>query len=231
MRTYEGYTFDFEPIAAELFRVTKQGGVVVWVAGDATVNGSETGASFRQALEFMGLGFRLHDTMIYRKNSYPYPPSNRYYNVFEFMFVLSKGKPGVVNLLRCQSRGRENSGSIAATTFRGRDGQMQSISGNCGHAERIRDNVWSFSTGYMRATTDKFAYEHPAIFPEALARDHILTWSNPGGVVLDPMCGSGTTLKMAKQLGRQYLGFDIAEEYVDLARRRLAETQPPLFTI
>ena len=68
LRNYKGYSFDFESIAKELFRVVKEGGVVVWVVGDATVDGSETGTSFRQALFFKEVGFNLHDTMIYMKN-------------------------------------------------------------------------------------------------------------------------------------------------------------------
>ena len=54
----------------DLYRVTKDGGVVVWVVGDATIKGSETGTSFKQALWAMECGFRLHDTMIYAKNNY-----------------------------------------------------------------------------------------------------------------------------------------------------------------
>ena len=70
LRAYSGYSFDFEAVAKELYRVTKQGGVVIWVVGDATIKGSETGTSFRQALFFKEIGFNLHDTMIYAKNSY-----------------------------------------------------------------------------------------------------------------------------------------------------------------
>jgi DNA modification methylase len=218
LRTYKGYDFNFEEIAKELYRVTKDGGVVVWVVGDATIKGSETGTSFRQALYFKEIGFNLHDTMIYQKNSYPFPTSNRYYQQFEYMFVLSKGRPKTANLLRCEAQGRKRK-----STYRQADGTTTESKYKTGHKTRVRDNVWLFNTGYMRSTKDKIAYRHPAQFPEQLAKDHILTWSNPGDIVLDPMCGSGTTCKMAKLNGRNYIGIDIAEEYVELARRRVEE--------
>jgi DNA modification methylase len=217
LRTYNGFSFDFETLAKELYRVTKLGGVVVWVVSDAVLKGSESGTSFRQALYFKDIGFNLHDTMIYQKNSYPFPPTNRYYQQFEYMFVLSKGKPKTSNLLKCESQGRKR-----VSTTRNADGTTSKTKYETGHSTRIRDNVWLFDTGYMRTTKDKFAYEHPAMFPEQLAVDHILTWSNPGDIVLDPFGGSGTTAKMAKLNGRQFIHIDISEEYNEIARQRIA---------
>lgn len=229
LRTYKGFVFAFEPIAAELFRVTKPGGVIIWIVGDATINGSETGTSFRQALEFMGLGLKLHDTMIYDRNSFRFPSPNRYHQVFEYMFVFSKGLPSTASLIqdrknvwedtRKQHRKREANG-----TFTIRQGQRWRRVG-------IRYNIWRYAVGRGNSTKDDFAFAHPAIFPEGLARDHILSWSNPGDLVLDPLCGSGTTLKMAKQLNRKWLGFDISPEYVRLAQKRVSQAQPPLFVM
>ncbi len=229
LRDYKDYTFDFEPIAAELYRVTKPGGMVVWVVGDATVDGSETGTSFRQALGFMGLGFNLHDTMIYEKNGASYPSQDKYYQTFEFMFVFSKGKPKAVHLLK----DRKNlwGGSWGRRSRRNVKGELIAADNIVWDDTGVRFNVWRYNTGKGFSTKDKVAFEHPAIFPEALARDHIISWSIPGDVVLDPMCGSGTTLKMAMQAGRQYLGFDISEEYCNLARRRVGQANPPLFVI
>ena len=233
LRDYKGYTFDFEPIAAELFRATKPGGVVVWVVGDAVVNGSETGTSFRQALGFIGLGFRLHDTMIYDSHSVRYPDVTRYHQSFEYMFVFSRGRPKTINLIKDHKK--RWFGPRGKKTKRARTGELyqsHSFSKANENKEReygVRFNIWRYATGAGSSTKDDMAFEHPAIFPEALARDHILSWSNPGDVVLDPMCGSGTTLKTAKQRGRRWLGFDIAKEYVELARQRVAQTQPPLF--
>jgi len=224
LRTYKGYTFDFEGIAKQLLRVTKLGGVVVWVVGDATIKGSETGTSFKQALYFKEVGFNLHDTMIYKRHS-PFPPSNRYWQVFEYMFVLSKGKPLVFNPLlqakRMHTRGfhshRNKDGSITV--------ESPSVTKRLDNAEkrthRIADNIWEIDSGWMKNTADKIAYEHPAIFPEQLAEDHILSWSNPGDIVLDPMCGSGTTCKMAALNDRDYIGIDISGEYCELARERV----------
>ena len=221
LRTYKGYTFNFEGIAKELYRVTKDGGVVVWVVGDATIKGSETGTSFKQALYFKEIGFNLHDTMIWQKNCLP-KNHNRYEQEFEYMFIFSKGKPNVFSPIRVENKqaGRKFSGQ----TFRHTGKETEKL-----HSQkpvkktRIKGNVWFLDTGYMRTTKDKYAYKHPAMFPEQLAQDHILSWSNPGDIVLDPMCGSGTTCKMAKLNGRNYIGIDIAEEYVEMARRRVEE--------
>src|SRR5699024_2070201 len=223
LRTYKGFEWDFEGIAKELYRVTKEGGVVVWVVGDATVKGSETGTSFRQALYFKEIGFRLHDTMIYRKNSYPFPPSNRYYQQFEYMFVLSKGAPKTANLIRVETKWRKKNEEVSTT--RNADGTVSEMKYEKGKPNRIMDNVWDVNTGYMRSTKDKYAYEHPAIFPEKLSEDHILTWSNPGDIVFDPMCGSGTTLKMAYVNNRKFIGIDCSTEYVDLSKRRLKQVK------
>lgn len=230
LRTYNGYTFDFEAIAAQLWRVTKPGGVVVWVVGDATINGSETGTSFRQALRFMELGFNLHDTMIYRTNKPPLT-HNRYEQEFEFMFILSKDTPSVFNALKIKTNW---GGTGTQGTFR------QDASGRLERAHnkklisntKLRGNIWHFASGNGKGTLDEI-FSHPGTFPEALARDHILSWSNPGDVVLDPMCGSGTTGKMAVLTGRKFIGIDISAEYVELSRERIAKVlaQPPLFRL
>lgn len=223
LRKYNGYCFDFENVAKELYRITKDGGVVVWVVGDATIKGSETGTSFRQALWFMDCGFNLHDTMIYQKNSYPFPPSNRYYQQFEYMFVLSKGKPKTTNLLKQNTKWRKKTSQVA--TCRNADGSTSAMKYEKGKEDRILDNVWLINTGYMRTTKDKFAYKHPAMFPEELCERHILSWSNEGDIVLDPFTGSGTTAKMAMLNGRKFIGCEISEEYCDIIKERLDAIQ------
>jgi DNA modification methylase len=221
LRTYNGYSFDFEGIAKELYRVTKNGGVVVWVVGDATVNGSETGTSFKQALYFKEIGFNLHDTMIYQKNSYPFPPSNRYYQQFEYMFVLSKGNPKTTNIQTQKTIWKKDTKEISTT--RNSDGSVSSMKYAKGKDERKMDNIWLINTGYMRTTKDKIAYQHPAIFPEELVNRHILSWSNEGDTVFDCFLGSGTTGKVAKQLNRQFIGVEISPEYLEIAKNRIYE--------
>lgn len=228
LRDYDGYVFDFEAIAQQLYRVTKQGGIIVWVVGDETLNSSESGMSFQQALFFMQCGLNLHDTMIYLKYGISYPSNNRYHQVFEYMFVFSKGKPKAINLITDKkNRWRK---SFGVMTARQKDGSLKPrkkvVIGNVGR----RTNVWAMHSGKGYATQDEFAYEHPAMFPEALANGHILSWSNHGDVVLDPMCGSGTTLKMAKQLGRHWIGIDVSKCYCELSRKRVAGANVPLFT-
>jgi DNA modification methylase len=226
LRTYNGFVFEFETIAKELYRVTKPGGVVVWVVGDATINGSETGTSFRQALYFMGCGFNLHDTMIYEKDTIPFPEVNRYEQSAQFMFIFTKNVPKTFNPIREKTRGYKPS---ASSTSRQPDGTTTKLKYAQGKDDRKRFNIWRYGTGYMKSTTDISAFIHPAIFPEALAHDHILSWSNPGDIVLDCFAGSGTTLKMAKELGRHWIGIEISQEYCDLCKKRVDAARVPLF--
>ena len=210
LRKYKGFAFDYKNMLEQLFRVTKNGGVVVWIVADGVENASETGTSFKQALYAKEAGFNIHDTMIYQKNSYPFPPTNRYYQQFEYMFIFSKGKPKTTNLLRCEAQGRKR-----VSTTRNPDGTTSKTKYETGHDTRIRDNVWLCNTGYMRTTKDKIAYKHPALFPDNLAQDHILTWSNEGDIILDPMCGAGTTCKMTYLNNRKFIGIDMSEEYIN----------------
>ena len=222
LRDYQGYDFRFEDIAKELFRITADGGVVVWIVGDMTVNGSETGTSFKQALYFKEIGFRLHDTMIYAKRGCPFPENNRYNQKFEYMFILSKGSPKTTKLLTQATLYKSNQiGKSSSSTIRNADGTMQSMKYETNKETTTRYNIWEYSVGYMKSTKEKVAFEHPATFPEHLASDHIRTWSNINDLIFDPMCGSGTTCKMAHRLGRNYIGIDISSDYCEIARQRL----------
>ena len=208
----------------------------MWVVNDETKNGGKTGTSFKQALGFMDVGFKLFDTIIYHKTGTAYPTKGRYTQIFEYMFVLSKGKPKTFNPI-CDVV-RLWAGSWGKTTQRQKDGSLKaSTSKNCGagksgkasednpiHGYKQRSNIWRIVNGKKFAHTDELAYGHPATFPEALARDHIISWTNPGDLVLDPMNGGGTTCKMAKQEGREYIGIDVSAEYCELARKRLELT-------
>lgn len=229
LRTYNGnieqWSFEkFQAIAQELYRITKIGGVLVWVVGDSyDKKGSETLTSFKQALCFKDLGFNVHDTMIYQKNSYPFPPTNRYYQQFEYMFVLSKGKPKTANLLRQPTVWQKPTNEISTT--RKADGTTSTMMYKKGKPDRILDNVWRINTGYMRTTKDKYAYKHPAMFPEELCEKHILSWSNPGDVVLDPLMGSGTTGKMAVLNDRNFIGMELDPGYFRIASQRIRVAQ------
>jgi len=228
LRTYDGFHFDFPAVAAQLARVLKPGGVIVWIVGDATIKGSETGTSFRQALHFRDVcGLNLHDTMIYEKSGIAFPDHVRYYQAFEFMFVFSKGKPK--NFAPIADRVNRTAGQKVTGRCRQRDGSLKrkSGTGNLTKANGRRWNVWRYATGWMKSTADRAAYEHPAIFPEKLAADHIVSWSRAGDVVLDPFLGSGTTGKMALQLGRQFIGCELSSKYFEIARTRIAGVSPP----
>ena len=224
LRTYNGTLNDWtqekwQAIIRELYRVTKDGGVVVWVVGDATIKGSETGTSFRQALYAMECGFRLHDTMIYRTHK---PPMNdrRYQSCFEYMFVWSKGSPRTFNALLEPSK---KAGTVRKSiTHWNADGSKKPMSkGGKVAPNKVRECIWTYASG--NNGDDKVA--HPARFPEALARDHILSWSNEGDTVLDPFLGSGTTGKMAILHGRNFIGIERVEKYFDIAYKRIEDAQ------
>lgn len=225
IRKYNGYYFDFENIVKEIYRTIKPGGVVVWVVGDQTKNGSETGTSFRQALTFLNEGFKLHDTMIYEKNTSSFPArrnGNRYTQIFEYMFIFGKGKPKTVNLICDKANKWAGYTNWGKNTKRDADNDLKVTSDIKPVPDfSPRNNIWKYQVNGGYATKDKIAHNHPAIFPDKLAEDHILTWSNEGDIVLDIFAGSGTTLKMAKLNNRRYLGFEISEEYCEIIKERL----------
>jgi DNA modification methylase len=208
----------------ELWRLTKKGGVLVWVIGDATIDGSETGSSFKQALEFKQIGFNLHDTMIYEKSGFAFPSTNRYHQIFEFMFVFCKGTPKTFNPIKDKPNKSEYTFSKKRRRVDGTMDHENDKSRIAIEPYGMRTNIWRYKTGKGHSAQEDIAYKHPAIFPEALANDHIISWTNPGDIVLDPMCGSGTTLKMAKLLGRSYIGIDISKDYCEIAQTRLNNT-------
>ena len=232
LRNYKGFVFPFEDIAKELYRITKQGGVVVWVVNDATIEGSETGTSFKQALYFREIGFNLHDTMIFRKkNPIPQIYRKRYNNEFEFMFVFSKGVVKTHNpiMVDCMHAGLELNG----TTYKNfsKNDQIREKMAKPVKDKKIKGNIWEYVVG--KKQEDQEAKGHPAPFPCELVRDHIKSWTNQGDIVLDPMNGSGTTARVACEMGRTYIGIDISREYCEIARERvkLIENQPQLFIV
>jgi DNA modification methylase len=224
-RNYNGFKFDMDKMVEALSNVTKDGGVCVWVVGDVTEDDSEVGLPFEHATVFLDHGWNLHDTMIFEKSGLPFPSKNRYTQSWEYMFVFSlKVKPKTVHLLK--DKPNANAGKPAhwgKTTARQKDGSLKVAGKNYVTPEfGVRTNIWRYITGGVGCTTDRIAYNHPAIFPEELVRDHILSWSNPGDLVLDPMVGSGTTTKIARLMQREYVGVEISKKYADDARERTA---------
>lgn len=206
LRNYHGYSFDFENLAKELYRVTKDGGIIVWVVGDATINGSETGTSFKQALYFKEIGFNLHDTMIYEKPGSGLPHNDgRYGQQFEYMFIFSKNIPKYTSIERFEKQNQ-----IKPTTRRAKTGVITKGTYNVGGG--VLGNIW-------RICKNNEANWHPAVFPKELVIRHILSWSNTEDLVFDPFMGSGTVAKIAIQTNRNYVGFEISKEYCEKAQK------------
>ena len=219
LRNYQGYSFDFENIAKELTRTLAEGGVIIWNVADATVKGSETGTSMRQALFFMECGLRLHDTMIYEKQN-PMPASvssKRYHQAWEYIFCFSKGTPITFNPFMVPAK----YGHVEANMkHRGKDGELNYTKTKRNSHTKVR-NIFTYTIGGGHSTTDKEAHGHPALMPEKLAEDQILTWTDPGDTIFDPFNGAGTSGKMAVKNGRKYIGTELSEEYCDLSKVRI----------
>ena len=214
LRNYNGFSFDFEKVSKALLRVMKPGGVVVWVVGDATIKGSESGTSFRQALGFMDLGFNLHDTMIWEKTG-RLPTQDRYYAIFEYMFVFSKGKPKSMNFI-CDHKNAQ-SGQVRQKDRTINKGKRVAGEGVFVTKEfSRRPNIWKIHNMGNKSG-------HPAIFPEQLATDHILSWSNEGDLVYDPFIGSGTTALAAIKNKRNWIGSEISSDYTEIANERIKQ--------
>ena len=225
LRTYNGnndlWSEDvWKGVIEKLYAKTKKGGVVVWVVGDATIKGSESGVSFKQALWAMQCGFKLHDTMIYQKTNFSMPASTRYHQVFEYMFVWSKGSPKTFNPIKDRKNiyaGQTTYGKNTVTLADGSkvDRGNKPIISDYGQ----RHNVWIHSTTGQTGESKK--YNHPAMFPQTLATDHILSWSNEGDTVFDTFMGSGTTGVAAKNLNRNFIGIELDKGYFKIAEERI----------
>jgi len=231
LRTYNDslkWDFDiFKQVADKLYDIVTDGGVIVWIVNDATINGSETGTSFRQALYFKEIGFNLHDTMIYQKTGIPFPEQVRYYPCFEYMFVLSKGKPKTINLI--QDKKNSGFGHLISGFERQADGSFKRRNGAIEKRRLkefgVRTNVWKYVTGKGNSSKNPIAFQHPAIFPLDLAKDHILSWSNPNDTVLDCFMGSGTTGVACHQTNRNFIGIELEPKYYEIAEQRIKEAK------
>ena len=212
----------FSKIALEITRVLAYGGCIVWIVNDATIKGSETGTSFKQALYFKEIcGLLLHDTMIWNKLTAPFQHKNRYINCFEYMFVFSKGRPKTTNIIK------DRKNKWACTQIHGTErlpnGQTRQLS-DVQKSKKVKEfgsrlNIWEINPEKNNKTG------HPAVFPEKIAIDHILTWSNPGDVILDPFVGSGTTAIASLKTGRFFIGIEKEKEYYDIAMRRVMHNE------
>jgi site-specific DNA-methyltransferase (adenine-specific) len=213
----------WKPIIKLMYDKINIGGVVVWVVGDAVIDQSETGTSFKQALYFIECGFKLWDTMIYQKTpSFPAADGDkRYSQNFEYMFVFSKGIPKTANLLKDRKNKWGGSTSWGKTSERLKDGTIKQRETINVQEYGYRFNIWEYATGKGNSASDKLAFEHPAIFPEKLVSDHLMTWTNANDLVYDPFMGSGTTAKMALKYNRKFIGSEINMEYIILAEKRI----------
>lgn len=221
LRTYSGFSWDFEGIAKELYRVMCEGGIVCWNIGDSVVKGSETLTSAKQKIFFREqCGFRIHDTMIYEKHNFSHPETTRYHSVFEYVFILSKGAPRCFNPIRDKPNSTYGRPTFGTATFIRPNGDRfeRATQGYCAGEFGMRGNVWRGKTAGQENICESLP--HPAMMPKWLVHDLVLSWSNVGDVVLDPFAGSGTTGMVALELGRKAILIELSAEYCKLIEQR-----------
>lgn len=219
LRTYgNSFSWQFQDVANAIIPALSDGGVICWNVGDETVDGSESGSSFRQALYFLNF-LRLHDTMIYEKANFSNPSHTRYHQIFEYVFVLSNGAPRAFNPIL--DKPNLYGTCFGRNTFRRPDGTIKERPKNVARALGMRTNIWRMNTAGQENMCQP--NEHPAKMPLRLASDLIISWSNPGDLVVDPHAGGGTTLRAAKDLGRKAIGIEIEERYCEIAARSLEQ--------
>ena len=223
LRNYNGYEFDAESMLSAILHVTKPGGVCVWVVGEK-INGGRSLTSFDHAFVGRDAGWTVHDVMIYQKRNTPFMRSNAYTNCYELMVVFSNGKPKTFNPIMEPTK---RNGWETAVHNKGPDAQNNKRPVELKKV-KTKTNIWPYAVGFGGTTTDKVAFKHPAVFPEKLAEDHILSWSNEGDTILDPMCGSGTTCKMAARNNRKWIGIDISKEYIGITKDRMSQLSDAL---
>lgn len=227
LRAYRGYSWDFLGVVEQLRRVLCDGGVICWNVGDSTVDGSESLTSFRHAQGFKHAGFRMHDTMIYEKVNFSRPETVRYHQMFEYIFIVSKGAPRVFNPIKDKPNAYAGATTFGKNTMRQYDGSMKERPKNVVAEFGMRGNVWRGNTAGQEFCGQSLP--HPAMMPGWLARDLIRSWSNEGDMVIDPFCGSGTTPLEADRLHRHAIGIEIDPDYAAAARQRI-QNDSPLFT-
>jgi site-specific DNA-methyltransferase (adenine-specific) len=226
-RKYDGYNFEVKLVASGLWKILKPGGIIVWVIADSVKNYSESLTSFKHAIFFVEtIGFKLVDTMAYEKDGgLPQSDRIRYEQAFEFMFIFSKGRPKTFNPIMRKNIdcGRQKKGAkFLVASERDKFSKAANKKPLVVKEKSVIGNVWKYGTGYRKSATDRIAFNHPAVFPEKLAHDHIASWSNPGDLVYDPMAGSGTVIKAAISLNREWIASEISKEYCRVIKQRLS---------
>ena len=231
LRDYDGFSFDFDKLLIQLWRIVAKGGVVMWNVNDSVINGSKTLSSFKQAIKFTEIGFKCHDVMIYEKGNFSNPSSNRYHQIFEYMMIFSKDKPKTFNpikdkpIIGMNDKDHPRMGTLGKNTVRNKDGTMSDRGKRRVYNDfGMRTNIWRMKTAGQERPCK--AIEHPAKMPNQMAHDQILSWSNPTDIVLDPFMGSGTTGIQALKLGRKFIGCEISQKYFDMSSKNLEDVLP-----
>lgn len=220
-------------VFAECLRVVKPTGSAWLVLGDKYDNGELLGMPWRVALAMREQGWILRSDVIWHKpNAMPSAVKTRPTTDHEYVFFFSRSKkyyydadairePHVTFTDKSRMRGgRRHFNERNGTPEQGKNGGQSNLhDGRWDQAfhpkGRNKRTVWSIPLS-------KFREAHFAVYPEPLVETCLRAACPPGGLVLDPFLGSGTTAVVARRLQRHFLGIECVVEYCDLARRRLA---------
>lgn len=221
LRKYNGFSFNLHNIGVELYRVLKDGGVVAMVIQDSTKDFGKSLTSFRTIVDWCdNIGFKLFETVIYHKNGTEGAWWKHRFRVdHEYMPIFVKGyKPQYFNKEPLKIPSKHGGQVMSGSANRRTDGTTTPIVKREINLMKCRGTVWDYM---MAGDKNPLKRKHPAVFPDKIPFDFIQCFCPEGGIVLDPFVGCGSTVVMAKKLGRKYIGIDISDEYCELAKERL----------
>ncbi|MFH1192783.1 MAG: transcriptional repressor LexA [Candidatus Jorgensenbacteria bacterium] len=221
IRDYKGFSFNLHETGKEIFRVLKGGGIAVMVIQDQTKNFGKSLTSFKTIIDWCdNVGFKLFETTIYRKYGAEGAWWNKRFRVdHEYMPIFLKGdRPHYFNKEHLKIPSKHGGKTLTGGGTRLTNGVRINTRPIKINPMKCRGTIWEYMTA---GDGSRLKHQHPATFPNQLPYDFINCFCPPGGIVLDPFVGSGTTTVAAKNLGRKYIGIDIAKEYCNIAERRM----------
>lgn len=219
----KNWRLDYKALGSELLRVTADGGVCAVVIGDGTKDFAKSLTTFRWAVDWVDrAGWRLFECCIYQRHGNPGAWWSQRFRVdHEFILIFFKGsRPRHFDKTTLMVPSK-HAGKVYSGTDRLTNGGFKKIEPKAVNDMKCRGTLWEYSTSNTEGNRTKL--EHPATYPDSLAEDLIVCFSKPGDLVLDPMCGSGTTCVMAAKNKRAFLGIEINQEYHRISMKRMQE--------
>lgn len=221
VRKYNGFAFDLHQTGAQIHRVLKDGGIAAMVIQDQTKDFGKSLTSFRTIIDWCdSFGFKLFECVIYRKNGSEGAWWKHRFRVdHEYIPLFLKGdRPAYFDKQPLRVPSKHGGKVMSGSGNRRTDGATNGTVRREINATKCRGTIWNY---LMAGDKNPLKRKHPAVFPDAIPSDLIQCFCPPGGIVLDPFIGSGSTAVQALKHERHFIGFDISQEYCDLCNQRL----------